>query len=315
MGNYHKQWERLRSHRDLRVGILVERRYLYQPQPAGLIQALARRGHHPRLIDPQAMLYRLENDRWLQELDMVVAWGRNVGVLSLLGWFEQRGIPTVNRHAAVMAVHNKARMSMMLAGAGIPTPSTFFGTPEQLLHVPVNDFPLILKPVFGDNGRGLHWLKDPQAAQQVSWPEPFLLAQHYLPNDGHDIKLYGIGDFAWAVRKPSPLWPSTEQPKPLPLTQEMRDLLARCRRLFGLDLLGVDCIQTDDGLAVIEVNEFPTYSGVPDASEMKSRALAVILAANSAAMTGWSALPIQLSLPAFNRGRWRWIRQRLSAST
>jgi ribosomal protein S6--L-glutamate ligase len=266
MGNHHERWGRHRSNHGLQVGVLVERRYLHQPQPAGLIQALTQRGHYPHLLDPQVMLYQLGDDRWLQGLDMVVARGRSVGVLSLLGWIEQRGVPTFNRHAAVMAVHNKASMSMLLASAGIPTPSTFFATPEQLIHVPASDFPLILKPVFGDNGKGLHLVKDPQAAQQVSWPEPFLLAQHYLPNDGYDIKLYGIGDFAWAVRKPSPLHPSTEPPKILPLTQEMRDLLTRCRQLFGLDLLGVDCIQNDDGLSVIEVNEFPTYSGVPDAS-------------------------------------------------
>lgn len=267
MSNHHQRRGRHRSDRGLQVGVLVERRYLHQSQPAGLIQALTQRGHQPRLIDPQTVLYQLGDDRWLQGLDMVVARGRSVGVLGLLGWIEQRGVPTFNRHAGVMAVHNKANMSMALASAGVPTPSTFFGAPEQLIHAPVSDFPLILKPVFGDNGRGLHLVKDPQTAQRVSWPEPFLLAQHYLPNDGHDIKLYGIGDLAWAVRKPSPLQPSTEQPEALPLTQEMCDILTRCRRLFGLDLLGVDCIQSDNGLSVIEVNEFPTYSGVPDASD------------------------------------------------
>lgn len=267
MSNHHQQRGRQRSDHGLQVGVLVERRYLHQSQPAGLIQALTRRGHQPRLIDPQTVFYQLGDDRWLQGLDMVVARGRSVGVLGLLGWIEQRGVPTFNQHAGVMAVHNKANMSIALASAGFPTPSTFFGAPEQLIHVPASNFPLILKPIFGDNGRGLYLVEDAKAAAQVSWPEPFLLAQHYLPNDGYDVKLYGIGDRAWAVRKPSPLHPSTEPPEPLTLTQEMCDIFVRCRQLFGLDLFGVDCIQGDDGLSVIEVNEFPTYSGVPDASD------------------------------------------------
>jgi ribosomal protein S6--L-glutamate ligase len=267
MSNPHKCQHRRRPGHQLQVGILVEHRYLYQPQPTGLIQALVQRGHHPQVIDPQTTLYRLDDDRWLQNLDLVVVRGRSLGVLSLLAWLEQQGVPTFNRHAGVMAVHNKANMSMALATASIPTPPTFFGAPEKLRQAPVSSFPLILKPIFGDNGRGLYLVEDPKMVAQVSWPEPFLLAQQYLPNDGYDVKLYGIGDLAWAVRKPSPLHPSTEPPESLTLTQEMRDILARCRQLFGLDLLGVDCIQSDDGLSVIEVNEFPTYSGVPNASD------------------------------------------------
>lgn len=267
MSNSHASRHRRRLGHRLQVGILIEHRYLYQSQPNGLIQALARRGHQPQVIDPQTTLYRLDDNQWLQNLDLVVARGRSLGVLGLLAWLEQQGIPTFNRHAGVMAVHNKANMSMALATASIPTPPTFFGAPEKLRQAPASFFPLILKPIFGDNGRGLHLVEDPKMVAQVSWPEPFLLAQHYLPNDGYDIKLYGIGDRAWAVRKPSPLHPSAEPPESLTLTQEMCNILVRCRQLFGLDLLGVDCIQGDEGLLVIEVNEFPTYSGVPNASD------------------------------------------------
>ena len=45
------------------------------------------------------------------------------------------------------------------------------------------------------------------------------------------------------------------------------DLARRCGKLFGLELYGVDCLQTDAGTVVIEVNEFPNYTGVPGADE------------------------------------------------
>jgi hypothetical protein len=38
-----------------------------------------------------------------------------------------------------------------------------------------------------------------------------------------------------------------------------------CGRLFHLDLFGVDCIETPGGPIVLEVNEFPNYTGVPGA--------------------------------------------------
>jgi glutathione synthase/RimK-type ligase-like ATP-grasp enzyme len=50
-------------------------------------------------------------------------------------------------------------------------------------------------------------------------------------------------------------------------TDEMRDIARRCRALFALDLYGVDCIETPAGLIVIEVNEFPNYSAVPEAND------------------------------------------------
>jgi ribosomal protein S6--L-glutamate ligase len=53
----------------------------------------------------------------------------------------------------------------------------------------------------------------------------------------------------------------------MPVTPAERALAVRCRRLFGLDLYGIDCIRTPEGPVVIEVNEFPNYTGVPEASD------------------------------------------------
>ena len=47
----------------------------------------------------------------------------------------------------------------------------------------------------------------------------------------------------------------------------MVDLAVRCRDTFGLDVCGVHTIETPDGLAVIEVNEFPNFTGVPNAPD------------------------------------------------
>ncbi len=53
----------------------------------------------------------------------------------------------------------------------------------------------------------------------------------------------------------------------MPLSQELVDLARRCRELFGLELYGVDCILTPDGPTVIEINEFPNYTAVPNADK------------------------------------------------
>lgn len=53
----------------------------------------------------------------------------------------------------------------------------------------------------------------------------------------------------------------------IPITSELEELGRRCGKLFGLELYGVDCIETDDGPVVIEINDFPNYTGVPEADE------------------------------------------------
>lgn len=262
----------------LHIGILVERRYLVQPQPAGLCAALRARGHRVRLIDPQAAAYEPGDHDWLEGLDLIVARGRSWLLLSLLAWAETQGIPTCNRRAAVAAVHNKADMAVRLAGH-VPIPQTLLGTVECLArHVPAASYPLILKPLFGDNCRGLQVVDIPDDLARLVWPEPMALAQRYLPSDGYDLKLYGIGDEFWAVRKPSPfergarlpgggMASADPQATLLPLTPALHELGRRCRDLFSLDLFGVDCVQTPDGPVVIEVNDFPNYTGVPQAHE------------------------------------------------
>jgi ribosomal protein S6--L-glutamate ligase len=133
-------------------------------------------------------------------------------------------------------------------------------------HVP--SYPLVLKPVFGDNGRGLKVVQTAEELLQLEWEEPMVLAQQYIPSDGYDLKLYAIGDAIWAVRKPSPLADLQQgKAEPVLISQELVALGRQCGELFGLELYGVDCILTPDGPVVIEINEFANYTGVPNANE------------------------------------------------
>jgi ribosomal protein S6--L-glutamate ligase len=260
------------------IALLAERRYLAQRQPLGLAAELRRRGCTVRLIDPGSTAISLTDDSWLTRVDLCVARGRSHAVLSRLLSAERRGVPTLDRYSAVTGVYDKAAMAVALASASIPTPPTTLGTPAQLAaELPAHLYPVILKPIHGDNCRGLRICGNPDAVARVSpaVDEP-LLAQPYLTGDGTDLKLYGVGDRIWAVRKPSPmsanggprarLGGSTEA-TPVELTPALRRLALDCSDVFGLELFGVDCLLTPAGAVVIEVNDYPNYSGVPEADE------------------------------------------------
>jgi len=259
----------------LKIGVLAEARYLAQSQPLGLSAKLNELGHTIRMIDPQKAFYVMGDDGWFEGLDVIVGRGRSWALLALLGWAETRGAMTINRREAVASVHNKAQMSIAFASAGIPIPQTFFGTVERLAReIPRTSYPIILKPIFGDNSRGLLVINTPEEMAGTDWPESVALAQRYFQTDGYDLKLYGIGDEIWAVRKASPFNAplsgrqdnGASKDGLAPITPELSDLGRRCGRLFGLDLFGVDCIETEEGVLVIEINDYPNYTNVPDAN-------------------------------------------------
>lgn len=260
-----------RPHRAKRIGVIAERRYLQQAQPRGMIAALSSIGCTTVVVDPEAACHEPGNDSWLQGFDVVVARGRSWAVLSLLSWAEARGVPSLNTRAAIASVHNKADMAVALKMAGIPTPVTRFGSPRELARrVPRADFPLILKPVFGDNGDGLRIVQNAAELATLPWPDNVVLAQKFEPNDGYDLKLYCIGEELWVVRKPSGAisnGAANRAAERVQTTARLRSLARQCGELFGLDLYGVDCIETPTGVVVIEVNDFPNYSAVPKASE------------------------------------------------
>lgn len=257
------------------VALLVEGRYLVQRQPRGLAVQLRRRGCIVRLVDPDSTAISLTDDSWLAGIDVCVARGRSEAVLSRLLSAERCAVPTINRHSAVAAVHDKAAMAVALASAGIPTPPTTLGTPSQLAAELASDlYPVIVKPIRGDNCRGLRVCgsRDDLARLSPASEEP-LLAQPYLPCDGADLKLYGVGDRVWAVRKPSPVCTNgsrrggSSEATPVALTPDLHRLALACSELFGLELFGVDCLLTPAGPVVIEVNEYPNYTGVAGADE------------------------------------------------
>jgi ribosomal protein S6--L-glutamate ligase len=255
-----------------RIGFLVEARYMAQSQPAGLIDALRARGRDVAVIDPRASGYTLGDDAWLDGLGGLVARGRSWDLLCLLEWAEAAGLPTINTKAAVAGVFNKADMSVTIAANGLPAPRTWFGTIERLAEaIPVDAYPVILKLIFGDNCRGLVVADDRDALVATDWPEPVAIAQSYHRTDGFDLKLYGIGGDVWGVRKPSPFNAAREgatgDAEAVDLDDELVLLGRRCGEIFGLDLFGVDCIVAEGRPLVIEVNDYPNFTAVPNANE------------------------------------------------
>lgn len=253
----------------LTAGVLVEPRFLHRRQPASLCDELRRRGHEVVVIDPES-IHQVGAGTWLAGIDVVVPRGSSPTLLSLVGFAEHQGVAVVNGSSALRSVYDKAGLSVALDTAGIPTPQTFAAAPRRLANtVPVDCYPLVLKPPYGDDGQRLFVVPDAEQLARVTWPEPIALAQQLVPSDGFDLKLYGAGEDVWAVRKPSRFTPlgSIRTPDPVELTDELTALARSCGELFDLELYDVDCVETEAGPVAIDVGGYPDYTGVEEADE------------------------------------------------
>jgi ribosomal protein S6--L-glutamate ligase len=189
--------------------------------------------------------------------------------LALLKEAEARGARSVNAWAGVIKLRNKVRATLALARRRIPVPTTYVAhVPENLRGVPRAHFPLILKPFQGDNAAGILVVADPGELRSVMWPDPLVLAQPYVETDGIDLKLYVAADRVWAIRRRSPISEGTAVATPVQVTPELERLARACGLTFGLNLVGIDVLETADGPLVVDVNDFPNYTGIDDAPEV-----------------------------------------------
>jgi ribosomal protein S6--L-glutamate ligase len=174
----------------------------------------------------------------------------------------------------VQRVRNKVRAALVLGEHNLPTPETFLvRRPADLARVPRSRFPLLLKPFQGDNGDGIRLVHSPEELRLVEWGEPMVLAQPFIDAAGIDLKLYAAGKHVWAVRRPSPLGNGRGQAVRVPVDGALRRLARACVDAFELPLVGIDLLQGADGPLIVDVNEFPNYTGIEEAPAVIGRVL------------------------------------------
>jgi ribosomal protein S6--L-glutamate ligase len=259
-----------------RVACIVERRYLRQAMPRAVIRLLRQRGVGVDVLctaaarfDPRRGVFHGEDGgtTHLERYDLIIARGRDALCLAMLACAEGAGLTVINSYSATEGVRNKAHLAIALGRAGIlSAPTVLASDAATLCSLSDEWFPLILKATYGDNSQGLRLVRHRDDLEDLHWGEALVLAQQYLPNSGFDLKLYVCGDRVFAVKKPSPFDGHAAAARPVPVKKHMLDLALRCGRTFGLEVYGVDTRETPDGLVVIEVNEFPNFTGVPGAA-------------------------------------------------
>jgi ribosomal protein S6--L-glutamate ligase len=211
----------------------------------------------------------LDSARLTDRADLYVLKSHSALWLSLAGIVHQQGGRLLNPYPSCQLVHNKIVAQRRLEAAHIPTPRSWVTGDLRLLRAVAQEWPVILKPYVGGRGSGVTLLRNDHDLSAVPVPNEPVLVQEYIAGD--ELKLYGIGQEVFGVRKV--ITSAGPVRVPTPVSDAVRAIAQRCGTLFGLTFYGVDVIDGAQGPAVIDVNYFPSYKGVPGAAQLLARGI------------------------------------------
>lgn len=204
--------------------------------------------------------------------------------MDLLGRLEASGKLVMNPPRAIEVAVDKFLTTARLAEAGFVTPDTITcQTPDDAMEAfAALGGDIVLKPLFGAEGRGITRLNDEalalRAFKMLAGLGAVLYLQKFIEHEGADWRLLVIGDRVLGMRRRNPLdWRTNVSrgatAEPMAVTPELAEMAIRAARAVGAPLAGIDLLPGKDGrLYAIEVNAVPGWKAL-------ARALSIDVAA------------------------------------
>jgi RimK family alpha-L-glutamate ligase len=212
---------------------------------------------------------------------------RRLGILHAL---RELGVPVYNDARAIERSVDKAMTSLQLHAAGVPTPPTWAMESPALAQRLVTregaaGRSLVLKPLFGSQGKGLQRVGRVGGAHVPLPP----LAEHHggfaylqrfvepLSRPGHDWRVLVVGGRAVAaMRRISLHWVHNVAQGARCEAQSLHDgdgpelarLAQAAAQALDMDYAGIDLLPTPDGIQVLEVNGVAAWHGLQRVTSM-----------------------------------------------
>ncbi len=197
---------------------------------------------------------------------------KRLGVLHALA---KLGVVVWNDARAIERCVDKSMTSFLLARAGVPTPATWTMESAQAARALVEREaprgPLVLKPLFGAQGKGLRLIRRPE---DLPGPEDIAgvyYLQRFQSNGAQEFTDYRLfvlrGRVVAAMMRRASTWITNVKQGGQPLAvapdPKMERLAVAAAEAVGAAIAGVDVLVAADGLpTVLEVNSMPAWSGL-----------------------------------------------------
>jgi len=249
-----------------------------------LLSELRDRGHEVTKIDVRKERFGVhEPPEILEGIDIVVdrclATSRSRYITRFVDAYD---VPVVNEPETAAVCADKARNSLALAGAGVPTPATEVTFTKEAAMESIEEFgyPCVLKPVIGSWGRLMAKIDSRDAAEAIlehketlgHYEHKVFYIQEFVEKPGRDIRVVATdGEPIAGMARSSEHWLTNAargaETEPIEITPEMADLVERASDAVGGGLLGIDLMETGDAYTVHEVNHTVEFKALNEVTE------------------------------------------------
>ena len=191
--------------------------------------------------------------------------------MNALANLEATGVRVVNSPRAIEIAVDKYLATVKLQEARLLVPRTVAcQTWEQALEsFAALGGDVVVKPLFGGEGRGITRVDDEAIAQRVfktlEQIGAVIYLQEFVPHEGYDLRVLVVGEQMLGMRRRHPHdWRTNvsrgARAEPLEVSDELAALARRAVAAVGTTIGGVDFLPGKDGrLYAIEVNAVPGW--------------------------------------------------------
>jgi ribosomal protein S6--L-glutamate ligase len=192
--------------------------------------------------------------------------------MDVLQRLEAEGIPTLNPPRAVEICVDKYLASARLAASGLHVPPTAVC---QNAEAALDAFrqlggDVVVKPLFGSEGRGMMRVSDPDLAwrtfRTLERTQSVLYLQQFIEHPGWDLRVFVLGKRVLAAmrRHANGHWRTNVaqggKAEKITISTEMEELALRASAVVQAPMAGVDLLPDHDGRTyVLEVNAVPGW--------------------------------------------------------
>jgi len=190
------------------------------------------------------------------------------------------GVRVLNSPRAIEIAVDKYLTTAKLQEAGLRVPRTVAcQTCEQAMEsFAALGGDLVVKPLFGGEGRGITRVSDEAIALRVfkalEQIEAVIYLQEYIAHDGSDLRVMVLGERVLGMRRRHAHdWRTNVSrgaiAEPLAVTEELADLARCASAAVGTNIAGVDFLRGKDGqLYAIEVNAVPGWRALANVTQI-----------------------------------------------
>jgi len=256
-----------------------------------LSKEFEKRGYKVKYFVPSTIKVKIKISHFqeqFEELDPFAALVRGFGAaptqkiffrLDLLSAIEEYGVKLINSRESLEIASDKFLTSIYLERYKIPTPKTIIcENPNDAIEAFEElGGDIILKPLYGSKGVGITRINDKGFAENVIYTlsqlnEVFYL-QEFIEHYNRDIRILVLGDKAIAgMYRVSDNWKTNihagARMEPLELTEELKTLAIKAAKITKTEIAGVDIVESEKGLLVLEVNSIPGFTALQKVTDI-----------------------------------------------